>query len=100
MLPTFTHKHSQTLTNTHKYPIQVPNAHANIIQPGKYQKMLLNTFCCMTRNGPGLQQDVTKIPDSPGTRIGQDQDSTRMLQGVTRNVWGSVKHCIIGMKTC
>ncbi|KAM6489862.1 hypothetical protein JOM56_014674 [Amanita muscaria] len=35
----------------------------------------------MTRNGPGLHQDVTKTPHSPGTRTYKDQEFTRMLPG-------------------
>jgi hypothetical protein len=35
MLPNFTYKHPQTLTNI---SYKVPNTHADIIQPGKYPK--------------------------------------------------------------
>ncbi|KAM6501743.1 hypothetical protein JOM56_001720 [Amanita muscaria] len=65
MLAIFTYKHLQTLTNI---SYKVLNTHADIIQPGK--------------NGPGLHQDVTNTPDSPGTRNDQEQDCTRMLQGI------------------
>ncbi|KAM6491166.1 hypothetical protein JOM56_013405 [Amanita muscaria] len=54
----------------------------------------------MTRNGPGLHQDVTKTPHSPGTRTYKDQEFTRMLQGcykecrdVTRMLQGCVAQC-------
>ncbi|KIL55214.1 hypothetical protein M378DRAFT_18136 [Amanita muscaria Koide BX008] len=42
----------------------------------------------MTRNGPGLHQDVTNTPDSPGTRNDQEQDCTRMLQGILDQGFG------------
>ncbi|KAM6491245.1 hypothetical protein JOM56_013484 [Amanita muscaria] len=69
MLAIFTYKHLQTLTNI---SYKVLNTHADIIQPGK--------------NGPGLHQDVTNTPDSPGTRNDQEQDCTRMLQGILQSI--------------
>src|SRR5258708_5484740 len=87
----------------------MPNTDADIIQPGKYQKYASEHIFCMTRNGPGLHQDVTKTPHSPGTRTYKDQEFTRMLPGcykecrdVTRMLQGCVAQCKVlldGAKT-
>ena len=45
---------SQTLTHV---IYNVPKTHADIIQAYMSQKLGLNTFCCITWNGPGLHLD-------------------------------------------